>query len=800
MIPRPSPERMSKHLKRAAIAAGGLIVVAAIFAFQTLRASLPQLEGEILSDGLSADVSIERDAAGIPVIRAGNRLDLAYATGFVHAQDRFFQMDLTRRNAAGELAQLFGQAAVEVDRRHRFHRFRARAAEVIRGFTDDDRAFLRAYTAGVNAGLGSLGAKPFEYFLIGQDPKPWVEADSILAVFTMFLELNDERADRDVQRGLAHRVLPRDVFDWLYPDGSEWDAPMLGEPRSVAAIPGPERFSLNGQSVAALKADNIVNSDPVLPGSNNWAIAGALTATGRAIVANDMHLGITTPNVFYRARMQTTGVDAIDLSGVTLPGAPLLVAGSNGHVAWGNTNSYGDWSDAVIVRPGPEPGTYLTPHGPRAFAVHRETIEIAGEAPQSLEIRETIWGPVRDDSPDPEFEIAVNWLAHQAESITLGHRQLETASSVTEALDIANRIGMPPQNFVAGDADGNIGWTIAGQIPRREGYDPLLPADLSNGGGWDGWVAPQDYPRIVNPPSGRIWTANARVVDGDALAIIGDGGYDLGARARQIRDGLAARDHFMPADMLEVQLDDRAVFLERWRQLLLDTLTADSAIETPGRSQYRQLVADWIPRAAPESVGYRLVRGFRAEVRDRVFTMLMQPVYAELGTDTRLRMSNQFENPLWQLVSERPRHLLTDEYSSWGELLLEAIDANIRYYEENFSDGLERRSWGERNTANIRHPMSRAVPFLSRWLDMPREPLAGDSNLPRAQGPSFGASERFAVSPGDEAGGYLHMPAGQSGHPLSDYYRIGHSDWVSGRPSAYLPGAPVHRLVLVAAQ
>ena len=434
------------------------------------------------------------------------------------------------------------------------------------------------------------------------------------------------------------------------------------------------------------------------------------------------------------------------------------------------------------------------------FVEHREAIVVKDSDPVYLEVRETIWGPVLEEIDYPDGDIAVSWTAHSPVAVNLNLLALETAVDVEEALGIAATMGIPPQNFVVGDSGGNIGWTIAGQIPRRTGYDPLLPADLSDGGGWDGWVAPQDYPRIVNPPSGRIWTANARVVDGEALAIIGDGGYDLGARARQIRDGLAARDHFTPAEMLEVQLDDRAVFLERWRQLLLDTLAADSAIETPGRRQYRQLVADWIPRAAPESVGYRLVRGFRAEVRDRVFTMLMQPVYAELGTDTRLRMSNQFENPLWQMVSEQPRHLLADDYSSWRELLLEAIDANIRYYEENFSDGLEHRSWGERNTASIRHPMSRAVPFLTRWLDMPREPLAGDSNLPRAQGPSFGASERFAVSPGDEAGGYLHMPAGQSGHPLSDYYRIGHRDWVSGRPSAYLPGAHIHRLVLVAAQ
>ena len=789
---------MKKFLLRLAVSVVSLFLVIAVLAYGTLRSSLPQLDGELASDSIAEDVTIERDAAGIPVITASNRADLAYGTGFAHGQDRFFQMDLTRRNAAGELAELFGAAAVDIDRRRRFHRFRTRAAEVIRGFTKEERLLLAAYTAGVNDGLGQLGGKPFEYFMIGADPEPWTDADSILAVFTMFLELNDERADRDVRRGLAHRALPADVFAWLYPQGSEWDAPMVGEPQAGGVTPGPESFTLNGRSMTVRKATNIVNAEPRLPGSNNWAVAGSLSGSGRAIVANDMHLGIATPNVFYRARMRTTGPDAVDLNGVTLPGAPLLVAGSNGHVAWGNTNSYGDWSDAVIVRPASEPGTYLTPNGPQPFAVFTEMIEVAGGEPEMLEIRETIWGPLREDSPDPDFEIAVNWLAHYAQAITLGHLALESVRSVEDALDVANRIGMPPQNFVAGDAAGNIGWTIAGRIPRRQGFDPLLPADLSQGGGWQGWVSPDEYPRLVNPASGRIWTANARVVDGEALDIIGDGGYDLGARARQIRDALNAAEVFAPVDMLDVQLDDRALFLERWRDLLLETLDESAIADSTDRRQFRELVKDWIPRAAPDSVGYRLVRAFRGEVRDRVFTMMMQPVFDVYGPDVALRVSNQFEKPLWGLVTGQPTHLLTDDYSSWKDLLLQSVDTNIRYYRDNYADGLEKRSWGERNTASIRHPLSRALPLFSDWLDMPREPLAGDSNLPRAQAPSFGASERFAVSPGDEAAGYLHMPAGQSGHPLSDFYRIGHDDWVKGTPSPFLPGPAMHRLVLTA--
>jgi penicillin amidase len=587
-------------------------------------------------------------------------------------------------------------------------------------------------------------------------------------------------------------VLPGAVYAWLYPQGTPWDAPLVGAEREVAAIPPADSYSIrNVREPAPPAAEQ--GREP-LHGSNNWAVGGALTTTGRAIVANDMHLSHSTPNIYYRARLVVDGVS--DVTGVTLPGSPFVVAGSNGHIAWGYTNSFGDWSDAVLLRPGAEPGTYRTAGGDREFEVHPEEIAVKGGQAIQLDIRETVWGPVLDDVDYPDGEIAVSWIAHHAEAVNLRILALETADSVAEALDVANTMGIPPQNFVVGDAAGNIAWTIAGRIPRRGEYDSMLPADWSAGDGWTGWLDASEYPRIVNPDGGRIWTANARVVDGEALRLVGDGGYDLGARARQIRDALFARDSFEPENMLAIQYDDRALFLAPWRDLLLETLDEDTVAGDEKLAEFRRLVADWIPRAAPESVGYRLVRAFRLEVQSRVFHSLMAPVRDAYDADVELRLSNQFEAPLWSLVTEQPEHLLPGDYASWQDLMVAAVRENIRYFEQNYGDALNERSWGERNSARIRHPLSVAVPVFASYLDMPVEPLNGDTNLPKAQGPDFGASERFSVAPGDEASGLMHMPTGQSGHPLSEFYRRGHDDWVRGRPTPFLPGETLHTLRL----
>ena len=779
---------MRKILLRLLGAIAVLVFVLALAAWIALRASLPRLDGEIVVAGIDAPVSIARDADGIPVITAVNRKDLAFATGFAHGQDRYFQMDLIRRQAAGELSELVGPAALEVDKRYRFHRFRVRAQAVYDASTPAERDLMAAYADGVNAGLASLDARPFEYYVLRAEPREWLPIDSLLAVYAMYVQLNDSRATKEIRRGLAHRVLPAEVYAWMYPQGTPWDAPIMGEPRERAPIPSADVLSLRSVDDDAPPANE--RGRYPLRGSNNWAVSGALTSSGRALVSNDMHLGHAAPNIWYQARLEIPG--QLDLAGVTLPGTPFIISGSNTHIAWGYTNSYGDWTDAVLLKPGATADTYRTPEGDRTFDVIVETISVKGADPVDYTIRETIWGPVRDDVEYPDGEIAVSWIAHKPEGLNLGLLKIESAVSVAEALDIANTIKMPPQNFVTGDAGGNIGWTIAGPIPRKTDFDPMLPADWSEAHGWQGWLGPNEYPRVMNPESGRIWTANARVTDDEALQIVGDGGYDLGARARQIRDGLFAKDTFTAEDMLAIQYDDRAVFLTPWRDLLLDVLdeAADPALE-----EYRNLVANWIPRASPESVGYRLVRTFRLEVERRVFHALMAPAWEAYGDGVRLRLSNQFEGPLWSVVTERPMHLLPNGYDSWQAFFIAAVRQNIEYF-DGFGGTLADRSWGERNTASIRHPLSRSIPLLGGYLDMPAEPLNGDLDMPKAQGPTFGASQRYAVFAGDEAASIMHMPTGQSGHPLSEFYARGHDDWVRGQPSPFLPGDARYTLTL----
>ena len=300
----------------------------------------------------------------------------------------------------------------------------------------------------------------------------------------------------------------------------------------------------------------------------------------------------------------------------------------------------------------------------------------------------------------------------------------------------------------------------------------------------------------MDPPTHRLWTANGRVLDGDALAIAGNGGYDLGARGRQIRDGLMAKERFTEADLLAIQLDDRAVLLTRWWQLLREVVATS---DDPALQRLEVATRRWDGHAAVDSVSYRITRGFRGMLIDRVGEGLLAPAKAQLGEDYLEPRLGQFEGVLWPLVSERPAHLLPPPYSSWDALLVDtakALEADLR------SQGpLDARTWGERNTAAICHPVSRALPALARsWLCMPADRLPGDRDMPRVQGPAFGASQRMVVSPGHEAEGLIHMPGGQSGHPLSPFWGAGHDAWVNGTPTPFLPGKTAYTLTLVPAK
>ncbi|HZF09457.1 MAG TPA: penicillin acylase family protein [Thermoanaerobaculia bacterium] len=810
IAPAPRPRRV---LRRIGLVLVVLVVVALLVGGLWLRsrmqASLPQVEGTRALPGLAAAVTIERDALGVPTVRGANRLDVARGLGFLHAQERFFQMDLLRHRAAGELAEILGPRALQVDRRTRLHRFRAVAEAVYHHAVPADRAVLDAYAEGVNAGLAALGAPPFEYALLRVRPVAWRPEDSILAVHAMFLDLQEVSIYRESSLGVMHDVLPEPLFAFLAPEGTEWDAPLVGGLLPPPPLPGPEVVDLRRQppdkAAAKMPAawEALAAGADEVPGSNNWALAASRTADGHALVANDMHLGLRVPNTWYRASLVWPADPAEGpggerrMTGVTLPGTPAVVAGSNGHVAWGFTNSQGDWADLIVLETDPShPDSYRTPEGFRRFTHTAETLRVKGAKPQTLDVVSTIWGPVfdRDHLGRPR---ALAWTAHREEAVNLKMLDLERAKTIDEAIAVAQASGPPAQNFMVADDSGRIGWTIIGRIPHRVGFDGQLPTSWADGTRrWDGWLAPGEAPRVVDPPAGQLWTANARTMGGEPLQVLGDSGYALGARARQIRDDLTALAKATPKDLLAIQLDDRAVFLTRWRDLLLKTLSPEAVAGHPRRAELRRLVeTTWDGHAGTGSPAYRIVHDFHFLLRQQVMGALTRACL-KADPEFAFQLVGQSEEPLWRLVTERPPHLLASRFHTWDEQLLAAVDATVKELSETGPD-LSRRTWGEENVVAIRHPLSAAVPGLSRFLDMPAQPLPGDVDMPRVQRPAFGASERFVVSPGHEEQGFFHMPAGQSGNPLSPHYGDSNPAWAKGEPTPFLPGPTVHRLTLV---
>ena len=773
-----------------------LVLLAGGWVYSLLRASLPVLDGELTLSGLPAPVLIERDALGVPTIHAANRIDASRALGFLHGQERFLQMDLLRRSAAGELAELFGLEALAYDQRIRLHRFRARAQALADNLSDTDARLAQAYADGVNAGLSALGKVPFEYLLLGETPQSWQIADIALVVFAMYLDLQDETARYEATLNTLHQNLPEPVAAFFASLGTEWDAPLQGEAVTQAPVPAREVFDLR-QLSRDLPVGQSRIVDSIALGSNNWAVSGRLTETGAALLANDMHLGLRVPNIWYRARLIYKDADGKERSliGVTLPGAPAVVVGSNGFIAWGFTNSYGDWSDRVVLETW-DNDHYLTPQGPEAYQHIEEKIAVKDLAePHIMNFLETRWGPVLPLDYEAQTErYALSWVAHYPEAVNLELMRLENAESVEQALEIANRAGSPAQNIVIADKQGHIGWTIAGPIPRRRGFDGRLSISWANGAGWKGWLEPGEYPRILDPPSGLLWTANARVVEGVDLVKIGDGGYALGARARQIRDDLHALQNLDENALLTIQLDDRALFFQRWRDVLLVTLDEQALLDISERQKLRDLVRTWNGRASVDAVGYRLVRNFREQVWDLTFAPL-QAYLRQFDPGFHYGEIRQSEGPLWTLLQARPPHYLPSSFESWQELLLAAADRVLSALGANGK--LAERSWGERNTLHMQHPFSQALPGLSFFLDMPAEPLPGGVHMPRVQGINQGASQRMVVAPGFEQKGIFHMPGGQSGHPLSPFYRTGHQDWVRGEPSPLLPGPSQYELRLL---
>jgi penicillin amidase len=806
-----------------------LLVVAVVGLWYFLRGSLPQLDGSHATPGLGATVTVTRDAHGVPAISGADRLDVAYATGFVHAQDRFFQMDLLRRAASGELAELFGARAVALDRAHRLHRFRARADLAVQALPAADRLLLERYSAGVNDGLNSLTSRPFEYALVGMMPRPWTPADSLLVIWTMYADLQGGIEARELARGWLKEHATAQQLAFLLPASTQWDAPLDADkvaapdtpiPATPPAWWGKPRVAGTAAAAAAAAAAAIaVGADTRFAGvdyggyspgaadllsdvgSNNWALSGSRSQSGAAIVSDDMHLGLQLPNIWYRLVLQFPQAGGTRrMVGVTLPGAPVVVAGSNGHVAWGFTNSYGDYLDLIVAGADPaKPGQVRTPAGWETPVAHAETIAVKGGAPVAMTVRETSMGPLREAGGRTYI---VHWAGHEAGAVNINLRKMESIDTLADTLAAAGSFGIPQQNLIAGDDRGDIGWTTAGPLPRRvpgsaEAASFPLAAD-DPAAVWHGWLTLAESPRVENPPGGQLSTANSRQLMGAGAALLGDGGFDLGARAHQVRDDLRLLGVRTDVkSVYGVTLDDRAVFMTEWRDRAIVALGDPVVSGHPQRAEFLQLLkTGWSGRASVDSAGYRLARGFEYALYDLLFDGANGELSRLDPKASVAAATSRWPVVLGRLLDDKPAAWLPPQYASWQALQVAAID---RVIAELTSGGrpLSEATWGRRNTAKIAHPIASALPLVGRWLTVPPDMLPGDNNMPRVAGPNVGQSERMTVSPGKEEQGLFTMPGGQSGNPLSPFFLDGQAAWVAGEGTPLMPGPAIHTFKLV---
>ena len=782
--------------RRIAILGGGVLaallliaVAAGFYARDRLRASRPLLSGTVTLAGLSAPAEVERDGLGIPRIKAETIRDGYRVLGYLHAQERFFQMDLQRRQPAGELAALAGAAAVSLDREARLHRMRTRTERAVAALPAEARRTFEAYRDGVAAGLAGLSAPPFEYLLLGEKPAPWRISDSLLTVVAMYFVLNDATGAHEARTAALETALPAELAAFLNPPGTDRDAPLVGEAFPVPEIPGPAAFARAG-----LAEPGRPSAPPAVSGSNSWAVAPERVAGGVPLMASDMHLPLGVPNIWYRAELH---VGEARLRGLTLPGVPAVIAGSNGNVAWGFTNSQGDWTDLVELETDPaDPLRYRTPDGWRRMEVFEEEIQVAGGPAETAQVRETIWGPVSDLWGRP---LAIRWIAHDAEGHRTAYLEFADASNVEELFRAGWGSGMPPQNLVAVDREGSIGWTIAGAIPRRRGFDGRTPMSWADGArSWDGYLEPGQIPVIRNPESGLIWTANNRLVDGEFLDRIGRGGsYVHGERARLIRDRLLGVESADEAAMLDIQLEDRAEEFAVWRRLFIRSL--EGASEPLATEALRVLREGWTGRASVGSAAYPLVRNARVALFTKVYGALTAPA-ENLLPNFSPWVAIHWPGPLLRLAEEAPAHFVPPGAADWDEALRQSVLESAARM--SAAGPLAEQTWGKENLVHVRHPLSPGLPpllsrFLSPYLDAPPRGLPGDAGLPRAQNGDHGPSNRFVVAPGREETGILHMPGGQSGHPGMPYYLSGHLDWEEGRATPFLAGPTEWTLTLV---
>lgn len=753
----------------------------------TVRRQWPQIDGEIRVGGLQEEATVVRDSWGIPHIYASSAHDLFFAQGYVHAQDRFWQMEFWRRIGSGRLSEILGESALEQDRFIRTVGWHRTAAPEWEQLNDETRSALEAYAEGVNAYISThkdrLG---LEFAVLGLtgvkfEPEPWTPLNTITWGKVMAWDLGGNRHDELLRAHIAARVGAPAVDELVppYPD----DHPVV--------VPHPlSEASLRAVPEAAFEVSALGSGRSL--GSNNWVIAGERTETGAPLLANDPHLGIQMPSIWYEIGLhcQPVGPDCpYDVVGASFASAPGVIIGHNDRIAWGVTNLGPDVQDLFIERVNPEnPNQYEYQGEWHDMEIVQEEIEVAGrEDPVVVDVRITRHGPIINDVVGGTEEdwsvgwqpLALSWTGLQPGTLMQSLVLLNQARNWEQFRHALSYWDVPSQNFVYADVEGNIGYQAPGRIPIRASGDGTMPVP-----GWTGeheWVGTipfDDLPRSFNPPEGYIVTANNAVVGSDYPYLLTKD-WDPGYRAQRIVELIEADDSLSMEDVQAIQGDSSSV----WAQEVLPYVQALSSSD-PRLDEALDLLRAWDGRTRRDSAGAALFEAFRLHLIDVTFD-------DELGKDLLDRARYQSKDALLNLLPDPNSRWFDDATTpateTRDEILVQAVEGAVEELTDTLGRDMARWQWGDLHTATFENQSlgQSGIGLVEALFN--RGPFAVDGTLCTVNQEDYDlsdpyevrtlASYRQVVDLRDLTRSVSMHTTGQSGHPFHRHYKDMIGSW-----------------------
>ena len=751
-------------------------------------AAMPVLDGDVQVAGLQAPVTVRRDAHGVPHIEAATEDDLFVAQGYVTAEDRLWQMDAYRRNANGELAEIMGPSLVEHDKAQRVLELKNTAWRIYANLPAADRARLDDYARGVNFFIAQHGdSLPVEFKLLHYKPQPWSGVDSVSVGLMMVQMLDTHWPTKLAREEIAAKLGNPNLEADLYPVGSWRDRPPTGvdvdltkpqpapaktdddddedEPSTAKAGP-PSALPAGVDPRALLAMMGLPSCDGCRAGSNNWVVAGSHTASGKPLLSNDMHLSLTVPNIWYMADLKAPGFHA---AGVTLPGMPFVIAGHNEHVAWGFTALMGDVQDLYVEKLDGK-GNYEDLDGSwKPLAVDHEVIKVRGGKDVAVDVESTGHGPLLNPIlPQETRAIALKWTLYDSTLNTLPLFEFDTAANWDEFSSALEKWSWPTQNVVYSDDEGHIAYQAVGKIPLRPAGLEGVPIE-DNAHEWRGYVAFEAMPSAVDPPSGFLATANARVTSEKfpyPLTLEWVEPY----RVERIYKSLDGRDGLTAKDMLAVQTDVYSEMDQEMGQRLAYAIDHTDGVDDRLR-RAADLMRSWDGKLTTDSAAASLV----TQARKALWTLILEPKLGKDASDYRWEESNFAEE---EIVMHAKAAWLPLGYKNWDALLTAAVRKGM---EDGKAPGdVAAWAYGNWHVVDLEHPLAEILPLVSRIAGTGPHPESGDTTTVKQVGRAFGPSQRFTMDWSNVDGSTENIVLGESGDPYSPYFRDQWNNWYGG--------------------